>query len=94
MFDFERQEAGVIHQVSKDEHNETAEPYIVPFKSDHRRHVFNNIIDVALTRTIRYSSTLADFDGERRFIKFILLYNGYALVLLLLPVSFYSLFIP
>ena len=73
---------------------EAAEPYIVPFKSDHPRHVFNNIIDVALTRAIRYSSTLAAFDAERRFIKLILLYNGYALVLLLLPVSFYSLFIP
>ncbi len=24
---------------------EAAEPYIVPFKSDHPRHVFNNIID-------------------------------------------------
>ena len=75
-------------------HKEAAEPYIVPFKSDHPRHVFNNIIDVALTRAIRYSSTLSAFDEERRYIKLILLYNGYALVLLLLPVSFYSLFIP
>ena len=67
---------------------------MVPFKSDHPRHVFNNIIDVALTHAIRYSSTLAAFDAERRFIKLILLHNGYALVLLLLSVSFYLLFIP
>ena len=53
-----------------------AEPYIVPFKSDHPRHVFSNIIDGALTRAIRYSSTLAVFDEERRFIKLLLLYNG------------------
>ena len=57
-------------------HKEAAEPYIVPFKSDHPRHVFNNIIDVALTRAIRYSSTLSAFDEERRFIKLKLLYNG------------------
>jgi hypothetical protein len=34
---------------------EAAEPYIVPFKSDHPRHVFNNIIDGALLRAMRYS---------------------------------------
>jgi hypothetical protein len=55
---------------------EAAEPYIVAFKSDHPRHVFVNIIDGALTRAIRYSSTLSAFDHERRSIKLMLLYNG------------------
>ncbi len=72
-------------------HKEAVEPYIVPFKSDHPRHVFSTTIDGALTRAIRYSSTLSAFDEGRRFIKRILLYNGYALVLLLLLLSFYSL---
>ncbi len=45
-------------------HKQAAEPYIVPCKSDHPRHVFNNIIDVALTRAMRYSSTLAAFNAE------------------------------
>ena len=57
-------------------HKAAAEPYTVPFKSDHPRHTFTNIIDNALTRAIRYSSTLAAFDDERRLIKLMLLYNG------------------
>jgi hypothetical protein len=57
-------------------HKAAAEPYTVPFKSDHPRHTFTNIIDNALTRTIRYSSTLAVFNDERRLIKLMLLYNG------------------
>jgi hypothetical protein len=58
-------------------HKQAAEPYIVPFKSDHPRHVFANIIDNALMRAIRYSSTLSAFNQERRSIKLMLLYNGY-----------------
>ncbi len=57
-------------------HKEAAEPYIVPFKSDHPRHVFNNIIDGALMRAVRYSSTLSPFNEEQRSIKLPLLYNG------------------
>jgi hypothetical protein len=57
-------------------HKEAAEPYIVPFRSDHPRHVFINIIDGALIRAVRYSSTLSAFDHERRSIKLMLLYNG------------------
>lgn len=60
-------------------HKEAAEPYTVPFKSDHPRHTFTNIIDNALLRAIRYSSTLTAFDVERRLIKLMLLYNGYFL---------------
>ncbi len=55
---------------------DSTDPYIVPFRSDHSRHVFNNIIDGALTRALRYSSTLSAFNDERRLIKLMLLYNG------------------
>ncbi len=58
-------------------HKEAAEPYIVPFKSDHPRHVYKNIIETALLRAIRYSSTLPIFNKERRAIKLKLLYNGF-----------------
>jgi hypothetical protein len=57
-------------------HKEAAEPYIVPFRSDHPRQVFKNIIDGALTRAIRYSSTLTTFHNELRSIKLMLLYDG------------------
>ncbi len=43
---------------------QAAEPYIVAFKSDHPRHVFTNIIDAALIRAMRYSSTLSAFNKE------------------------------
>jgi len=57
-------------------HKEATEPYAVPFKSDHPRHVFVNIIDNALTLAVRYSSTLAAFNEERRLIVLTFLYNG------------------
>ena len=57
-------------------HKDAAEPYVVPFNSDHARHTFSNIIDAALLRAVRYSSTLSIFDEERRLIKLMLLYNG------------------
>ena len=56
-------------------HKPSAEPYVVPFISDHPRHVFGNIIQGALTRAVRYSSTFEAFDHERRYIKLMLLYN-------------------
>jgi len=45
---------------------EAAEPYIVPFNSDHPRHGLTNIIDGVLTRVVRYSFTLSAFNEERR----------------------------
>ena len=57
-------------------HKPTAEPYLVPFISDHSRHVFVNIIHNHLTHALRYSSTLEAFNYERRYIKLMLLYNG------------------
>ncbi|CAF3908399.1 unnamed protein product, partial [Rotaria magnacalcarata] len=49
------------------------EPCVVPFVSDHPRHVFSNII-----RVVRYSSILEIFEKERRSIQLMLLYNGYS----------------
>ena len=49
-------------------HKPSAEPYIVPFISDHPRHVFANTIQGALARVVRYSSTSEAFDHERRYI--------------------------
>lgn len=56
-------------------HKEAAEPYVIPFKSDHARHTFGNIIQGALARAVSYSSTLKAFDDERRYIRLMLLYN-------------------
>ncbi|CAF2149041.1 unnamed protein product [Rotaria magnacalcarata] len=58
-------------------HKEASEPYIVPFKSDHPRHIFENIITTSLLRAIRYSSTLQAFNHEIRALKLMLLYNSY-----------------
>ncbi|CAF4846797.1 unnamed protein product [Rotaria socialis] len=58
-------------------HKPAAEPCVVPFISDHPRHVFSNIIQAALLRAVRYSSTLDIFEKERRSIRLMLLYNGY-----------------
>ncbi len=55
---------------------EAAELYIVPFKSDHPRHVFANNIDDALMQALRYSCTLSAFNEERLSIKLMLLDNG------------------
>ena len=57
-------------------HKEAAEPYVVPFQSDHPRSVFINIIECALLRALRYSSNLEEFNHERRLIKIMLLFNG------------------
>lgn len=57
-------------------HKPVAEPYVVPFISDHPRHVFVNIIHNHLRHILRYSSTFQAFNCERRYIKLMLLYNG------------------
>ncbi|CAF1471320.1 unnamed protein product [Rotaria sordida] len=58
-------------------HKPVAEPYVVPFTSDHPRHVFVNVIQTSLARATRYSSTFESFNNERRYIQLTLLYNGY-----------------
>jgi hypothetical protein len=70
---------------------EAAEPYIVPLKSDHPRHVFANIIDGALMRAMHYSSTLSALNEERRTIKLMLLYNRFVFYFLFTLI--YSIFI-
>jgi hypothetical protein len=57
-------------------HKPAAEPYVVPFISDHHRSVCGNIVQTSLARAIRYSSTFEAFLEERRDIKLMLLYNG------------------
>ncbi|CAF3418775.1 unnamed protein product [Rotaria socialis] len=56
-------------------HKPAAEPCVVPFISDHSRHVFSNIIQAALLRAVHYSSILTIFEKERRAIQLMLLYN-------------------
>ncbi|CAF2130273.1 unnamed protein product [Rotaria magnacalcarata] len=58
-------------------HKPAAEPYVVPFISDHPRHVFENIVQTSLRRAVKYSSTFQLFNDERRYIKSTFLYNGY-----------------
>ncbi|CAF4546002.1 unnamed protein product, partial [Rotaria socialis] len=58
-------------------HKPAAEPYVVPFISDHPRHTFVNVIQTSLTRALRNSSTFEIFNNERIYIKLTLLYNGY-----------------
>jgi hypothetical protein len=68
------------HLITSVYHKPAAEPYVVPFQSDHPRQIFANIIRGALLRAVRYSSTLEEFNHERRAIKLMLLYNGYSLI--------------
>ncbi|CAF4917411.1 unnamed protein product, partial [Rotaria magnacalcarata] len=58
-------------------HKEAAEPYVVPLGSDHPGHVFRNTVDTAITRAVRYSTTLSEFEEEIRQMKLMFLYNGY-----------------
>ena len=44
-------------------HKPAAEPYIVPFISDHPRHVFGNVIQTSLARAIRYSSIFETYQS-------------------------------
>jgi hypothetical protein len=68
-----KNDQGVLH--TSVYHKPSAEPYVVPFLSDHPRHTFPNIIQMALVRAIRYSSTFATFNSEQIAVELILLYN-------------------
>ncbi|CAF3765231.1 unnamed protein product [Rotaria socialis] len=57
-------------------HKEAADPYAVPFGLDHPDHVFRNAVDTAITRAVRYSTNLSQFEKEIRQIKLMFLYNG------------------
>ncbi|CAF2880042.1 unnamed protein product [Rotaria sp. Silwood2] len=58
-------------------HKSASEPYILPYSSDHPRHVHINILNNTLVRAARMCSTVEDFDMERLSIEMILLVNGY-----------------
>ncbi|CAF4997603.1 unnamed protein product, partial [Rotaria sp. Silwood1] len=58
-------------------HKSASEPYILPYESDHPRHVHANIIYTALVRAGRSCSNMGDFDMERLSTEMILLVNGY-----------------
>ena len=58
-------------------HKPAAEPYLLPFSSDHPRHIHINILYEALLRAARYCSYVDVFDRERLHIEMILLVNGY-----------------
>lgn len=58
-------------------HKPAAEPYILPFLSDHPRHIHRSTIRSQLIRAARLCSHVEDFDKERLTIEFTLLLNGY-----------------
>jgi hypothetical protein len=60
-------------------HKPAAEPYLLPFSSEHPRHTHVNTIKGALLRAIRLCSNVDDFDHERLQIELKLLLNGYPL---------------
>lgn len=60
-------------------HKPASEPYILPFSSEHPRHIHTNMIKGALYRAARLCSHVEDFDDERRRIEMTLLLNGYPL---------------
>ena len=58
-------------------HKPAAEPYLLPFLSDHPRHIHRNTIKAKLLRVVRLCSHVEDFDQERINIELTLLLNGY-----------------
>ncbi|CAF1619484.1 unnamed protein product [Adineta ricciae] len=58
-------------------HKAAAEPYIIPFLSDHPRPVHRNTIKGQLIRAARLCSHVEDFNNERLNIEFTLLLNDY-----------------
>ncbi|CAF1255117.1 unnamed protein product [Rotaria sordida] len=58
-------------------HKPAAEPYILPFLSDHPRHIHRSTVKSQLIRAARLCSHVDDFDKERLNIEFTLLLNDY-----------------
>jgi hypothetical protein len=58
-------------------HKPTAEPYILPYTSDHPRHIHRNIPYAALLRVARICSHVDDFDSECIRLDMSLLLNRY-----------------
>ena len=59
-------------------HKSAAEPYILPYTSDHPHHIHRNIPYAALLRAARVCSNVEDFDAERVHIDLSLLLNDYS----------------
>ncbi|CAF5057596.1 unnamed protein product, partial [Rotaria sp. Silwood1] len=59
-------------------HKPAAEPYILPYTSDHPRHIHSNTIYTELLRAIRLSSNVQTFDQERLNTEISLILNGYS----------------
>src|SRR4051794_15867654 len=58
-------------------HKPTAEPYILPYASDHPRHIHRNIPYATLLCAARICSHVDDFNSECIRIDISLLLNGY-----------------
>jgi hypothetical protein len=58
-------------------HKPAAEPYILPYTSDHPRHIHCNIPYTALLRAARLCSNVDDFNSERIRLDVTLLLNDY-----------------
>ncbi|CAF1052990.1 unnamed protein product [Rotaria sordida] len=58
-------------------HKPTADPYYLPYKSDHPHSIHRNILYIALVRAARLCSNLHDFHRERLRIHVSLLLNNY-----------------
>jgi hypothetical protein len=58
-------------------HKPTAEPYILPYTSDHPRHIHHNIPYAALVHIVRLCSHVQDFNTERIRLEMSLLLNDY-----------------
>lgn len=54
-----------------------AEPYVLPYSSDHPRHIHANIPYEILLRAVRYCSDVYTFDQERLDIEMMFILNGY-----------------
>ena len=65
------------HLITSIFHKPAAEPYVLPYTSDHPRHVHRNIPYAALLRAARLCSNVHDFDLERVRIDMTLLLNEY-----------------
>ncbi|CAF2253039.1 unnamed protein product [Rotaria magnacalcarata] len=58
-------------------HKLAAEPYILPFTSEHPRHILRNIPCTAILRAAKICSDVNDFNVEQHNIMISLLLNGY-----------------
>ncbi|CAF4119809.1 unnamed protein product [Rotaria sp. Silwood2] len=58
-------------------HKPTTEPYILPYASDHPRHIHRNIPYAALMNAARLCSKVHDFNSEQLHIDMSLLLNDY-----------------